>query len=153
MTKADSDVLVQLFRALNPVALTGLEQFAAAPIPGYAYHRIARDSLGRPSLLLGVIDAGVSSGPPPIILRHIEVQHDVHCQIKHTSGETEAATFTVIRCRSDNDLLQSMFLRVCMPVLQHFGPNVSRAGVLDAVNRLVELFHSLEMTCPQLSFT
>jgi putative PD-(D/E)XK family protein DUF4420 len=144
MTKLDSEILVQLFRSLRAVELTGLEQFSAAPIPGYTDHRIARDSAGRPSLLLGVIDAAGTNSPPPIILRHIEVQHDAHCQIKHINAPPEAATFTVIRCSSDNRLLQTMFLRVCVPVLQHLGPKITRAGVLDAVNRLVELFRSLE---------
>jgi len=143
MTKLDSEILVQLFRGLSSVELTGLEQFSAAPIPDYPDHRIARDSAGRPSLLLGVMDAA-GTNPPPIILRHIEVQHDVHCHIRHTGGSTEDATFTVIRCQSDNLLLQTMFLRVCMPVLQQLGPKISRSGVLDAVNRLVELFRSLE---------
>lgn len=144
MTTVDSEVLLQLFRALSPVKLGGPEQFAAAPIPGYKNHRIARDAHARACLLLGVVDAGRSGSPPPIVLRHVEVQNDVHCTIRHADGGTEAAIFTVIRCLSENPLLQSMFLRVCMPVLEQLGPQSSRAGVLDAINRLVELFRNLE---------
>lgn len=149
MTKADSEVLVELFGTLTPIKLTGLQQFAASPIPGYLGHRIARDPQQRPALLLSVIETPGKSAAPPIMLRHIEVQHDLNCHIKHASGEIEAARFTVVRCCSDNPLLQSMFLRVCLPVLQQLGPEASRSGVLDAVNRLVELFRSLEKPARQ----
>jgi len=144
MTNSDNDILLRLFRGLDSVQLRGADHFAAVTIPSFVHYRLAKDSRSRPTLLLAVFDTGRTSSAPPIMLRNIEVQHDVHCHIHYAGGATESAAFTVIRCNSDSETLHALFLRVCATVLDQIGPDATRAAVLYAVNRLVELFRSLE---------
>jgi hypothetical protein len=136
--------LIEAFADL-PAPEPGLsaDPFSARRIEGFERHRVAKDSLRAPALLLGV-DPAPGPPPPPLSLRHLRVQHDAECLIREPAGTTERGRFTIVRCTSGEDsLLVSYFLRVAEMLLLVVGEHPTRSSVAHAVSRLAELFHAL----------
>lgn len=137
--------LRQLFEALVPPPITpGLAHFSAQPVPGHEAHRIGKDADGAPCLLLHVMGSAVGAPPPPIVMSHLAVQHDVHCRISRSPQPSEEATFTLIRCLSREEGLVTKFLDVMEVVVGALGTTPTVDRVRRAVEELVELFRALE---------
>lgn len=125
-------------------------RFSAVPIPGYGQHRIGKDPEGAPSLLVAVVEGAEPGGPAPIVLEHLTVQHDVDCRVTQLDGSVLDGTFTVVRCAGRDRALHEYFLRVAASVVAFIGEEPSRADVGTAIERLVELFRSMD-TIPRKS--
>lgn len=137
--------LRQLFEALAlPPITPGLAHFSAQPVPGHETHHIGKDSDGAPCLLLHVVGDAGGAAPPPIVMSHLAVQHDVHCRISRPPRSSEEATFTLIRCMSRDAALVTKFLDVMEVVVRALGAMPTADRVRRAVEELVELFRSLD---------
>ena len=138
-----ADLLAEFLLLETPTAAEGAgARFTAAPIDDYPRHRVAKDSSGRPCLLVSV-SAGSTPGPP-IVLEHVSLQHDVECRITHPDGRSETGRFTVLRCTQGDPALDEYFLRVCGTILAVVGQQPSDLQVRAAMDRVVELFRAID---------
>lgn len=119
------------------------EFYLVRPIPGLERHRIGVDAAGAPSLLLRITHGRLEPHPPPLVLEHVTVVHDVQCRIDCGTGVVEEGRFSVIRCVSADAPLQAYFLRVLGAVLNDLGNSPSCERVALAILYLVELFRAL----------
>lgn len=135
--------LVDLFRGLaRPSIELGPSTFQVAPIPQFPTHRLGKDGVGAPVLLLSARTDSSRVGPP-IALQHVSVQHRVRCRLLTATSEVEE-DFTVVRCLAAERELRDYFTRVCEAALHQLGPDPAQADVTNAVRRLTELFRSFE---------
>lgn len=134
--------LVALFDSLRmPDNTVGQgTRFSAHPIPSYEPHRLGKDELGAPSLLISVAERASQSQPAPIVLQHLTVQHDVDCRISRRDGSAEEDRFTVICCTNGDYVLNSYFLRVASAVVTALGVTPTQHDVARVIGKLVELF-------------
>lgn len=135
MSPAD---LLTLYRSLQPGEAD--DRLSAVPIPGLR-HRIARAVSGGPVLLVSVQPSD-SAPPPPLVLEHLTVQHDVLCRVVIPERTEETGTFTAVRCMSPE--LSEHFIRVLHPIIEAVGPKPTRREAARAVRRLAELFKMLQ---------
>lgn len=118
-------------------------RFVARPIPGHNAFRLAKDTLGFPTLLLSADKSYVRRRSHPIALENLRVLPDVECRITHPDGFVEEGRFTIISCISDSQSLQAYFLRVASTVLLSVSAEPSELEVVKTVDSLVELFQAL----------
>jgi hypothetical protein len=136
----------ELFETLSPPTHDpgGPPQFSAHPIPGFESHRIGKTLGGVPCLLLHVVGGDSSPTPPPILLSHVAVQHDVHCRISRQHQPIEEAAFTLVRCLSQDPALVAQFIDVIELVVRAAGATPTVSHVRQAVEQLAELFRALD---------
>lgn len=137
--------LLTLFESLAPPTETAETlRFSAIPIPGYDTHRIGKTSQGAPSILLTVASPTDKLRPIPIVLEHLTIQYDANCRISHPDGSIEDTSFTVIQCAGGDQALYVYFLRVTSAIIAVLGTLPSQSVVNDAVQKLTELFRSVD---------
>lgn len=118
-------------------------RFSAQPIPDYERHRIAKDALDKPSLLIFISDDPGNEKLIPIKLEHLTIQYDVNCRILHVDGSIEEERFTVVRCTSTDKALHTYFLRCIATIVISLGMTPSRQKVALAIKNLVALFRTM----------
>jgi hypothetical protein len=129
-----------LTRLAPPARETLGNQFRVCSIPAAPEHYVGLDSSGYPCILLRG-----STGPmrSPIRLAALEARFAVPCQIIATDGKERQETLTVVICTSADPHTQSYFLHICETIIRIVGVNPSLAQIVDAVQRLVDLFRRL----------
>lgn len=136
--------LTDLFQSLETTATThNINQFTARPIPEYEQHRLARDNLGRPLLLISVVDAPGEKQLAPIVLENLTVLHDQKCRVSLSNGLTEERHFTVVHCTEGDATLRSYFLRVASTIITSLKNHPTHSDVTYTMNRLIELFQAM----------
>lgn len=134
--------LLWLFQSLVlPMAAASGNELSAVPIPGAESHRLAKDAIGSPCLLIRQAPQMASSAP--IRLENLLVSFDVPCTVVHPGREQERDIFTIIRCTASNPALFPHFLKILSPMIAALGPTPTRAAVRRAISGLVELFQAM----------
>lgn len=137
--------LIELFQSFDPIAETNNEDcISATPIPGYQLHRLGKDALGRPLLLISIFDVKDQKQQDPIELEHLTVMYDMNCRISHSDNTIEEKRFTVVRCTGEDPILQSYFLKVASTIIISLSNRPIRSDVSHAVHQLIELFRAME---------
>jgi len=133
--------LCQLFDSLpQPAAtLNGLESFSAVPVRDQPQWRVAKDTVGRPAALIGIIVGMGRDRPVSVSLENLTVEHDVSCRIS-TSVTTAVERCSLIRCLSEEREIQRCFLRILATFLPALGEAVDSRQLSIIIQRLVELF-------------
>ena len=136
--------LVELFQSFDSITTTNDEdRFAASPIPGYKPHRLGKDALGRPLLLISILNVGSRSQLTPVVLEHLRVQYNLSCRVSRPDGTFEEGVFTVVRCTGENATLQDYFLKVMSAIVISLGDQPTQSDVAHAMNQLIELFRAM----------
>lgn len=117
--------------------------FSAVPIIASRNHRIAKDVLGRPCILINVNESASRSTVLPTKLQNLQVTYDVICQVSDSGQARRSKKYTVIRCLSSVDELQLHFLLVMSNFIEVVGTNPSRNQIANALKNIIELFRSL----------
>ena len=137
--------LVELFQSFDPIAETNNEDcISAIPIPGYQPHRLGKDVLCRPLLLISIFDDGNVRQHDPIELEHLTVMYDMNCRVSHLDNTIEEKQFTVVRCTGDDSTLQTYFLKVASTIIISLSNQPTQSDVSHAVHQLIELFRAME---------
>lgn len=137
--------LAALFDSLAaPAADNELPSFSTVLIGG-GPHRLGRDAVGAPALLVSLVGPTSGGVLAPVELQHVAVQHRVRCRLWRAGGEGEEAVATVIRCRETDRVLRDYFLGVIEGVLPLLGPEPSESRAREVVSALIELFRALEL--------
>lgn len=136
--------LTRLFHSLESITTTNRkDRFSTSMIPGYETHRLGKDSLERPLLLISVVDVKRQRQPDPIVLEHLTVMFDQNCRVSRSDDTFEDRRFTFVCCTAEDKTLQSYFLRVASTIVISLKDRPTHSDVADAINRLVELFRDM----------
>ncbi|WP_168990491.1 PD-(D/E)XK motif protein [Aureimonas flava] len=133
--------LAELLASIEPLAHDAeVEAFSVRPIQGFERHYVGRNAAGQPSLLLG-------SGPGvfhvPVRLAMLEARFGSRHRIHPVDGEQREELLSVITCTSQDPQAQTYFLHVGETILRIIGPNPSLNDIVQAVQRLIEVFRRL----------
>jgi len=131
--------LAALFQSLEPLSsdAEGTAAFFGCPI-GRLPHHLAKDSQGRPVVLLAVGD--VKERPPTTSLQNLRVEHDVQCRISRMNGADVVGAFSLVHCLSQDAAVQEYYLQTMESILGLLPQLPSARQVSDAIDRLAVLF-------------
>jgi len=138
--------IFQLFKGLTQPQSTGDSRirFSTSVIPGAEHCRVAMDKDGMPYMLISPREISLVHSPP-IVLRHIQVQHGISCRILGPDGSQDAINCTIIHCVDRDESMQEYFLRVMGSVAAYLGQDPTPETVMAVVSRLTDLFHALTL--------
>ena len=136
--------LIALFQSIKPVAAdTSEDRFSTILIPGHEPHRLGKDALDRPLLLISIPDVRSQRQLAPIELEHLTVMYDMNCRISRSDGIFEEEQFTVVYCIGEDTILQDYFLKVASTIVVSLDNQPTQSNVAHIVNRLIELFQAM----------
>lgn len=115
-------------------------RYYVVPVTGYENHFFGRSSSGQACLLLATARDYVRA---PVRLSSIEVSYAIPCNIALTDGSDQVRTLTAIVCTDTDRAIQRYFAHVCETLIRIVGKSPSLRSVVEAVNRLVDLFQKL----------
>ena len=139
--------LINLFDAIELISPVGDESsFSAIPIPGYEPHRLGKDALGRPLLLISIFDIENQRQPNPTVLENLTVLYNQYCRVSRSDNTIEKKRFTVVRCIGEDPTLQTYFLRVVSAIILSLSNQPTQSDVAHAMNQLIELFRAMTKT-------
>ncbi len=101
-------------------------------------HRVGKDSLGRPCLILEVEPTGARL--PAQRLRHLEVLHAAPCIVSTNGSEQNLPAATVVVCCSEDRRVRSFFVRTVPEMVDVIGPRPTDRQCAATVAGLAELF-------------
>lgn len=140
-----SSHLLGQYRELPPPACdVGEGTLTAVALPGYPPHRLAKTAECLPVFLFDVPAMAATQRPPPIILEHISIQHEVRCRVISSSVGTEAGHYSLIRCHTHDTALQVHFITVMANLITGLPPSPTQADLSAAFGELAELFAAVE---------
>ena len=110
---------------------------------GYEPHRLGKDALGRPLLLISIFNVRSQSQYTPVVLEHLRVQYNLNCRISRPDGTFEDGVFTAVHCTGEDVTLQEYFLKVMSTIIISLGNQPTQSDVAHAINQLIELFRAM----------
>lgn len=113
--------------------------FDVRSIPG-TDHYIGRDSQRYPALLIG---SERGSFHAPVQLALIEARFGAECEINPAMGDRRREYLTTIICTTPDAQAQAYFLHVCETIVRILGTSPTLPSVIEAVERLIDLFRHL----------
>jgi hypothetical protein len=133
--------LAELFAELEVPGGSGEHsRFRVRSIPSAASHYVGRDASGFPCILLRGSGDIVHA---PIKLAAIEARFAVPCRVAFADAEERQETLTAVVCISPDPQSQNYFFHVCETIIRIVGPTPSLVQVVEAVQRLIDLFRRL----------
>lgn len=138
MSDINLSELVAAVEPLAPDADTGA--FRVVPIPDFPRHYVGRNATGQLCFLLGSPSGAFQA---PVRLALLEARFGNLHRIHPKEGEAREERLSVIICTSPDGQAQAYFMHVCGTILRIVGPNPALHDIVQAVQRLVELFQRL----------
>ena len=136
--------LIELFLSIKTIAANDDEnRFAASSIPNYEPHCLGKDTLGRPLLLISILDVQSQRQPEPIVLEHLTVMYNLNCRVSRSDDTFEERQFTVVHFTGEDLILQSYFLRVASVLITSLENQPTYSDVDRAINQLIDLFRAM----------
>ena len=136
--------LIELFQSFDSMTTTSdNDRFAASPIPGHTPHRLGKDALGRPLLLISIFKVRSQNQQTPVVLENLTVQHNLNCRVSRPDGTSEEGIFTVVHCTAEDITLQDYFLKVMSTIVISLGDQPTQSDVAHSMNQLIELFRAM----------
>lgn len=136
--------LIELFQSFDSITTTiDNDRFAASPIPDHTLHRLGKDTLGRPLLLISISKVRSQNQQTPVVLENLTVQHNLNCRVSRPDGTSEEGVFTVVHCTAEDITLQDYFLKVMSTVVISLGDQPTQSNVAHVMNQLIELFRAM----------
>ena len=136
--------LIELFQPIESMSMHNSEdRFSTILISGYEAHRLGKDDLGRPLLLISISDVRSQNEQTPVVLEHLRVQYNLNCRVSRPDGTFEEGVFTVVRCAAEDVTLQDYFLRVMSTIIISLGDQPTQSDVAHSMSQLIELFRAM----------
>ena len=135
--------LLNLYDSLSGPAMYSVSdlQFAGAAIPN-SQHHIAKDTEGKPVVLFNVKQSNVR--PPSILLRNLQVDHELRCRIRLLDGTQSVNTYSIVRCLSTAEPLQRTFFDLISVLLHQLTDQPTSRDLGETFDRACALFLALE---------
>ncbi len=128
----------EIFETISLPAKGESFEFWAVPIPKFGNHRLAKDRVGNPTLLLLAQGDTIGASTPSIMLQNLIVEFDVRCRVKG-GNESFEESFCVLRFIGQNILLQNYFFKLSRTLLENLGNTPNLYEVRNEIHQLVEL--------------
>lgn len=130
--------LVSLFDTIAIPTADVSYQFSAVPVKDNSAHRLAKDKLGNPALLL------VANGESELVhsltmqLQNVVVAFNVGCVISQNNVR-QRQRFTTIAFQGHDELLRKYFLKLCSVLLSELGDTPTHQQIRREVTFFAEL--------------
>ena len=127
----------ELFKELSSPDTNNENEFKSSLIPK-TNHRVAKNSKGLPSILINTKndDSLVSNYKGANILLRFKENCKIH-------EEKKSAFFTILSCRSDDELTIKMFLDICETTIPQLKKDPSAKEIKNVTNTIIDLFREL----------
>tara|TARA_Y100000816_G_C26053976_1_gene552917 strand:- start:95 stop:1054 length:960 start_codon:yes stop_codon:yes gene_type:complete len=127
----------KLFKELSSPNTNNENEFKSSLIPKTS-HRVAKNSKGLPSILINTKkdDSLVSNYKGANILLRFKENCKIH-------EENKSSIFTILSCRSDDDLTIKMFLDICETTISQLNNEPSAKEIKEITNTIIDLFREL----------
>ena len=136
--------LIDLFTHIAPEGgVSGEAAIPSTPLPKGHDRHIGKDRQGRPLILVSVQRIAGEAIPISYVLENLRVDHDLRCRIVDATGRDRVASFSIIKCLSDDESLQGFFLRTMDALLTALPDLPALADVAEAVESLISLFQEI----------
>lgn len=135
--------LLNLYNSLSgPTTYSVSElQFTGTAIPN-SLHHIAKDNERQPVVLFKVRQSTVR--PPSILLRNLQIDHELRCRIRLPDGTETLNTFSIARCLSTAEPLRKTFFDLISVLLLQLTNQPTSRELSEAFDRVSALFLALE---------
>jgi hypothetical protein len=116
-------------------------QFTGTAIPN-SLHHIAKDAEGQPVILFKVRQSSVR--PASILLRNLQIDHELRCRVRPRDGTETVNTFSIVRCLSTAEPLQKTFFDLISVLLLQLSNQPTSRELSELFDRVSALFLALE---------
>lgn len=120
-----------------------LHSYSAKAIEGYENHRIGKNYLDNPSLLIFISEQDKDFFIANQSLFNIKVSHNLKCEIE-LDNKTIYNNFSVVSYTGQDSDIKDIFLSTSQILLQSLGHNPSNNKIKFIVGKFIELFKSLK---------
>jgi Putative PD-(D/E)XK family member, (DUF4420) len=117
--------------------------YSAKAIEGYENHRIGKNFLDNPSLLIFINEQDKDFFIPNQSLFNIKVSHNLKCEIE-LDNKTFQKNFTVVSYTGQDSDIKDIFLSTSQILVESLGRTPSNAKIKFVVEKFIELFKSLK---------
>lgn len=120
-----------------------LHSYSAKAIKGYENHRIGKNYLDNPSLLIFISEQDKDFFIANQSLFNIKVSHNLKCEIE-LDNKTSYNNFSVVSYTGQDSDIKDIFLSTSQILVQSLGHNPSNSKIKFIVGKFIELFKSLK---------
>jgi len=120
-----------------------LHSYSAKAIEGYENHRIGKNHLDNPSLLIFLSEQEKDFFIANQSLFNITVSHNLKCEIE-IDNKTIYNNFSVVSYTGQDSDIKDIFLSTSQILVQSLGHNPSNSKIKFVVGKFIELFKSLK---------
>jgi len=131
--------LIELFNTIQRPNENDNFQFSAVPILEYFNHRIAKDKLDNPTLLLSISNRGTRNVITNFKLQNVSILFDIKCKIQQ-HGNLIEKTFTAVSFIGKDISLKKYFIKLCSTLVEDLGNTPTHEEVRKEITRFIELF-------------
>lgn len=107
-----------------------------------AWH-ICKDHQGKPAFLVSIDRDSDSRILANVSLENLRIEHGIQCRVSSIAGAEIEGRFTILRCLASERVLHEYFLLTMGTTISSLPATMSSQDLSNAINTLVELFHSL----------
>ncbi|HVD99554.1 MAG TPA: PD-(D/E)XK motif protein [Cytophagaceae bacterium] len=130
--------LLKIFNDISAPKESDRFQFSANPLPNFNNHRIAKDKLANPTILISTSDEDFNYNIN-LKLKNISVLYNINCNVQQDGALIEQR-FTVISFVGTESLLKTYFLKLCAALIEAIGNDPAQNMVRKEINRFIEVF-------------
>ena len=116
-----------------------LHSYSAKAIEGYENHRIGKNYLDSPSLLILISEQEKDFFIANQSLFNITISHNLKCEIE-LDNKTIYNNFSVVSYTGQDSDIKDIFLSTSQILIQSLGQNPSNSKIKFVVGKFIELF-------------
>lgn len=120
-----------------------LNSYSAKGIKGFEKHRIGKNYLDNPSLLIFISEKDKDFLIPNQNLFNLKIAHNLQCEIELENKFT-SNNFSVISYTGQDSDVKDLFLSTCEILIKSLGQNPTNSKVKFVVGKFIDLFKSLQ---------
>jgi hypothetical protein len=139
----DIEDLVSVYSCLGEPSGSG-DAYVAQAIHGRPRYRVAKDAHRNAAILVSADVASSNNAAAPLDLPNLSFRSRCVCRVTSEGKPDATEVLAVLKCLSDDQLLQEYFLRSVSGLVAALPQIPSELQVASSVSKLVELFRALE---------
>jgi hypothetical protein len=137
--------LKEIYESLPLPKNQNSNSYSAKAIKGYENHRIAKNNVNNPSLLIFISEKNQDFIISTQNLFNIKVSHNLKCEIE-SDGKVSQNSFSVVSYIGQNNDVKDLFLSTCQILTKSLGQSPSNKQIKYTVDKFIELFKAVKET-------
>lgn len=137
--------LKEIYESLPLPKNQNSNSYSAKAIKGYENHRIAKNNVNNPSLLIFISEKNQDFIISTQNLFNIKVSHNLKCEIE-SEGKVSQNSFSVVSYIGQNNDVKDLFLSTCQILTKSLGQSPSNKQIKYTVDKFIELFKAVKET-------